>query len=248
MPPWLCHHHTPRRTTHYVRRRPDVTHAIPPEMLCSFDIGSNLGMYSLAAAAACFEALAFEPVPANAQRLLLSAQANRFHRIRIFTIAASDAFGTARMGFSGDNQGAVEHVPAAEDGSSAHVMNIAMAPLDAVIPSDVTRGGRPVYLKLDVEGSECRALRGLRGFLSNSSTRIVGAIIETGQPATHACCSELVGPAGAFALLHSRHGLCARDAANDDALVPLDESLCARPLSARDSAQRWPWELVWGAC
>jgi len=221
------------------------------------DVGANIGMYSLAAAAACFEAVAFEPVPQNALRVLISARRNAFdsRRLRLFIVGASDGFGTAAMGESDSNQGAVAHKPTAlaideaSASAAAAAAHIALAPLDAVLPADVLQGARPIFLKMDVEGAECRALRGLRRWLSNGNgTRIVGALIETGQLATRECCSELVSPHGAFHVLRWRHHLCARDLANDDALVPIDETLCTRSVTAREPARRWPWELLFNAC
>ena len=248
------------------------------------DVGANIGMYSLAAAAACFEAIAFEPVPANAQRILLSAERNGFvgrvrngehARLHLYILGASDTFGTAAMGLSATNQGAVAHEPSSGPSSAVSgrmaLVNIALAPLDRVLGVEVARSAgrgdreashrssrtarrpRAVFLKLDVEGAECRALRGMRRFLANAAVRLVGALIETGHNATRQCCDELLHPPnGAFHVLHTRHGLCARDHGNGDLLVPFEDeggrSLCRRSIGAINPKERWPWELSFAPC
>ena len=74
-------------------------------------------MYSLAAAASCAEALAFEPVPLNAYKIMASARRNNFTGwLHVYTIGASDSFDLFDMGLSEANQGEATHTPAAERG------------------------------------------------------------------------------------------------------------------------------------
>ena len=71
---------------------------------------------------------------------------------------------------------------------------------------------RQYFVKTDIEGAECRAMRGMVGFLSRVDARsIVGFQMEW-HLAGRECCSELVAPGGAFEILHTRHGLCPRAA------------------------------------
>lgn len=96
---------------------------------------------------------------------------------------------------------------------------------DGVVSSDATGGlltsasmrvddvlrpqprSRPMFVKVDVEGHECRAFRGMRRLL-NESGRVVGALVEFDK-VKQGCCEELVSaPHGAFAILHERHRLC----------------------------------------
>lgn len=150
------------------------------------DVGANIGMYSLAAAAACFEALAFEPVPINAAKIIASTQRNALHkgcalplarvqgagvpgRAHVYSMGASDAFGTFDMGLSDANQGEATHTPVVVEetavgvhshtGGSAYnstgavtgagVARLPVGPLSAVLPE--LRKGRPVFIKMDVE-------------------------------------------------------------------------------------------------
>ena len=78
--------------------------------------------------------------------------------------------------------------------------------VDDVLPPRL----RPTFVKVDIEGSECAAFRGMRSLL-NQSRSIIGALIEFDK--SHACCLELIAPtSGAFWILHHRHGLCAYQA------------------------------------
>ena len=204
------------------------------------DVGGNIGMFSLAAAASCFEAIAFEPVPINAHKIMTSSRLNNMTgRLHVYTVGASDEFGFFNMGHAehgnqGRNQGEVSLSPSARLGD----VRIPMAPLQAALPLEPS--GRPVFVKMDVEGGECRALRGMRAYLERAN--IIGMLIETGHPSTRACCSELVAPGGAFHTLRTRHRLCPRDAsarAGNKAALQLD-SLCQR--------HRWPWDMLWAPC
>jgi FkbM family methyltransferase len=218
------------------------------------DIGANIGTYSLAAASACFEVIAFEPVPINAHKILSSARSNRMDgRLRLFSIGASDSYETFEMGFSDDNQGGVAHTAKGGGGNGDNGVSLAQlpaAPLSSVLPPLPT--ARPVYIKIDVEGGECRALRGLGGFLQNASN-VIGMLIETGHPSTRACCEELTAsPVGAFHLLHTRHRLCPRENRGGwrrGRRLSLS-TLCslAQVNGGPGVPSAWPWEIRWEPC
>lgn len=143
------------------------------------DVGANIGMYSLAAAASCFEAIAFEPVPMNAHKMVTSARTNNMTGwLHVYTVGASDAYATFSLGDSKNNQGSAtqSQTGGGEDG----LMRVPVAPLSQLLPSQPAE--RPVFVKIDVEGGECRAIRGMMDFLRRS--RIIGMLVETGQSET----------------------------------------------------------------
>ena len=143
------------------------------------DVGGNIGMYSLAAAAACFEAVAYEPVPLNAYKVMASARRNNMTGwVRVYTIGASDSYDLFDMGLSEANQGEATHMPVRDGTGGANsggigngevqaavaggggqqtggvihagLARIPVGPLSALIPPQPAN--RPIFIKMDVEG------------------------------------------------------------------------------------------------
>jgi len=167
------------------------------------DLGSTIGMYALAAAAAGHSVVAFEPVPANAVRLLSSLRRNHWsRRVHLHAMCLSDRPGLCHLDFSDHNQGSVRHRIEEATTPVQAALSSAAVRLDDVLPPQ----RRPVFIKMDLEGSECRALSGMSSFL-NGSSPIVGALFEWDKSAH--CCKRLLAPVGAFAVLEQEHGLCA---------------------------------------
>lgn len=184
------------------------------------DIGGNIGYYALAAAAAKFDVHVFEPVPTNAAMIQQSIAKNRFETIRLHTTALGHRVEEFGMSSSRThNQGGVRH--------NARVKSRTLLPaleLDRVLSPET----RPVYIKMDIEGGECNAVRGMKAYLAGSA-QIIGVNMEFGQ-CRAACCDEWVRPGGFFHVLHERHRLCPRGVAY--------ETIC------NSSA----WDLVWNPC
>lgn len=120
------------------------------------DLGAHLGQFSLAAAAAGCRVLAVEASPANAVLLRASAARNAFAHLRVVHAAVSDAPGSVSF----LPHGPWGHVGAAHDQGSVEV--------PAVMVDDLLSElgwGTPTFVKIDVEGSELRALRGMSATL-----------------------------------------------------------------------------------
>lgn len=184
------------------------------------DIGGNVGYYTLAAAAAGFDVDVFEPVPANAAMIQQSVARNGFTNVRLHTGALGDRHGEVGMGLSADaNQGGVRH--------GAAVRSQTMLPS---LPMDSVRAPetRPLYIKIDIEGSECEALQGMTRFWTETR-QIVGLNMEFAQ-ARARCCAAWMAPGGFFQVLHRRHNLCP--------VGRTFSTLCT------DAA----WDLMWDAC
>ena len=170
------------------------------------DVGGNIGMYSLAAAAAGHEVFTFEPVPLNALKIRSSSFANGFDRnLHLYTLGASDEWSTFAIGRDPINQGNLEHMP-----QTLTAMQIPVAPLQSVLgASGVDWARRPIFLKMDIEGGECRALRGMRQLLGAAGLHLLGVLIETNHKSTWECIPELItAPDGAFHVFNTRHNLC----------------------------------------
>ena len=189
---------------------------------CSLiDIGGNIGFYTLAAARAGFWVDVFEPVPLNAAMIGASLERNRFKNVRLHTSALGDGTHVELgMGRSSNNQGGVKH----EGGTTSSTMLPSLRFDD--IPSFSRKRGGTFYLKIDIEGGECSALRGMKDFISR--VRIVGVNMEWVN--AKKCCKELSSDGQVFHMFWKRHGLCPQGTTF--------ESLCSYP----------HWDLVWKSC
>ena len=202
------------------------------------DVGGNIGFYTLAAAAAGSAVAVFEPHPVNALHLLSSVRRNSFRSVQLHTLCVSDAVAPCTLGEHKTNQGALKHSTAeaisalAPEAAKYRTMAV---PLDAVLPPP----RRPTFLKVDIEGDECKAFRGMTRLLNASAGTFVGALIEFDKIK---CCEELVAPSGAFWVLQQRHGLCAYVArvARPAQTTPTPlASLCSIRRNGRQINLRW---------
>jgi FkbM family methyltransferase len=120
------------------------------------DLGAHLGTFSLAVAARGHRVLAVEASPRNAAFLRASARANGFDDLVVVEVAVSDAPGTVRFRHAGAWGQITE-------GWSPDVVSV---PADTVARVLDRYGVERVDLvKLDVEGSEIAAVRGMQSLL-----------------------------------------------------------------------------------
>lgn len=161
------------------------------------DIGANIGAHTIAMAAsgAAQHVYAFEAAPQNLLLLDESVRLNSLEsRITIYAAALGAQTGFVRLGHTlHANQGGLHHT---ERPGGVQIPRVALD--SALWPI-----ARPTFVKVDIEGSECAALRGARTFLRDSN--IVGVSIEIAQ--SRACCAEWCGREGLFGHL-GRRGLC----------------------------------------
>jgi FkbM family methyltransferase len=121
------------------------------------DLGAHIGTFSLYAASLGYDVLAVEASPYNAALLRHSADRNGFSNLRVAPVAVSDHAGT------------LEFIAAGPYGLVANpFLNspTVSVPADTVdhLLNDV--GWDTVdFIKMDIEGSELRALRGMTGLL-----------------------------------------------------------------------------------
>lgn len=130
-----------------------------------FDIGANVGMYSLAAAANGAEVVAFEPHPINCSRLWDNKQENSFE-ILIEQRAVGHEPGQATL--SGDR----EDVPGHGTSSLLENEDGFTVPLTTVDDAAEVYG-TPNVIKIDVEGGEKEVLPGMRETLQFDALRVI---------------------------------------------------------------------------
>ncbi len=117
-----------------------------------FDVGANVGFYSLLAAIRMRtgRVYAFEPLPENIVFLRRHLQMNRIRNVEVLQVAISDRPGTAS--FVRESTRAMGKLKA---GGS---LNVETATLDCLIAEN--RVAPPNFIKMDIEGGEFGALLG----------------------------------------------------------------------------------------
>lgn len=151
----------------------------------SFDIGANVGYYSLlfASLAKGGAVHAFEPVPLHGHLLNASILLNRFTNITVNYCALDRQAGMSDFAVS-KRMGDSALVPA-ETTSSQQVIRVPVCTLDDYVTEK--KIGRIDLVKIDVEGAERRVLEGSRGscqtkscvpaFFSSNSTILIAVVM-----------------------------------------------------------------------
>lgn len=138
------------------------------------DIGANVGLYSLMAAARTGDSghvYAFEPLAANFASLVENIRDNDFGtRITPFSLALTDepgVFPFHYVSLDAGSSGSQLHEAVGDDEAAYEALVVEMkygASLDALVESGAIRA--PDFVKIDVDGNEARILRGMRRLLS----------------------------------------------------------------------------------
>ncbi len=131
------------------------------------DAGSNLGIFTVFAAKAVgFRGmvLAFEPEAAAYSRLMENIRLNDLHNVKVFRLALSDIRATRKL-ILGDAGAVSQSAHLADDGGPSEVVE--------TVDYDWLAANQslpiPRVVKMDVEGHEFAALKGMSATLSNQS-------------------------------------------------------------------------------
>lgn len=157
-----------------MRKRHAFEDAIP-DGATVYDIGANVGYYSLLAAVLVGDegkVYAFEPLPRNIEFLRRHVSINRINNIEVIPCAVSDHSGEAY--FNLGNSSATGHL------SESGEMDVRLVCLD-----DLHERGDiqpPDYMKADVEGAEYEVLMGARGVLEHNQPVL---FLDTHQREAH---------------------------------------------------------------
>ncbi len=152
---------------------------------CVYDIGANVGFYSLLAArlvGPTGRVIAIEPLPRNLEDLRRHLVLNHVSNVTVVAAAVMDRDGTVRM-----------HVPSP---SEAYVDAAGSGDVRAVRLDDlVYRDGYPSpnLLKIDVEGAELPVLLGARRVLLEARPTI---LLSTHSEALRRSCQALLTASG----------------------------------------------------
>lgn len=142
------------------------------------DIGANIGLYSLLAAKSVGKngcVFAVEPNSANAKLLKMSALVNGFENITIIGAAASDRYEMLRLSLSYSN--------GTTSGGLTELDEVFHSRLVPSVKLDDVLGSRKVDLvKIDIEGAEYLALKGMSECIRRHRPRIISEFTPNAMP------------------------------------------------------------------
>ena len=144
-----------------------------------FDIGANIGVYSLYAAKVNkdLQVFSFEPVRSNFQSLLKNATINEFDNINVFNLALSNSNTLSSMHIRDlrvGNSGAQLNTPIDETGQSfksQKIEKIVSFSIDFLV--DTLNFPVPTFIKIDVDGHEKNIVSGLQSIIKNDNLKSI---------------------------------------------------------------------------
>ena len=142
-----------------------------------FDIGANIGVYSILAAAhnPAGVVVAVEPMAASFARLCQNALINELHNVRPYCVAISAANGLATLNLSSmqaaSSMHSLDSAPMTESFGETVVTRtgIGLATIDTL----ASAAGVPSLMKIDVDGAEDSVLAGAGAVLRDRRLRTV---------------------------------------------------------------------------
>lgn len=164
-----------------------------------YDIGANVGAYTLIAASRGATVIAVEPSPETYASLAANTRANGLgERVLAFSVAVSDTAEPVSFAFSSDESGAAEHHEA-KPGEGTRVPGIT---LDALAQSFSLPA--PTMLKVDVDGGEFAVFRGAAATLRAPSLQTVLVEADTNREGTEALLASIEAAGFALTEKHAR--------------------------------------------
>jgi FkbM family methyltransferase len=149
------------------------------------DLGGHVGTFSLAAAALGCRVACIEAAPENAALLRASAARNGFDRMHVIQAAAIDHEGTLRFLPNGP-WGTVSNTAVVQSASLIYGMQHAPVTVRALTIDgllDELGWDRVDFIKVDIEGSEVAAIRGMARLLARPDAPIL--LYESNGHALH---------------------------------------------------------------
>jgi FkbM family methyltransferase len=149
------------------------------------DIGANVGFFTMLAAQLVGpggRVLAIEAMAENALMLEAGRIANGFDNVTVMQVAASDEPGLLALNSSYSN-GEVSAL-------SRDAQRILAGKAVTAMPLDLVAGERVDFIKIDVEGAEGSALRGLHKTIARDHPTIISEFTPSRMPGVSSCSGE----------------------------------------------------------
>lgn len=148
-----------------------------------YDIGANLGFFSLLAAHISGldegRVYAFEAAPDNAEAIAVNARLNAIDNVEVLAVAVSDRDGRGRLQVV-DDQSWSKLVEYGEHPFTERVIDVEMVAIDTLVASG--RVPPPTVVKIDVEGAELAVLQGMWETLARHRPAIICELHDTHRP------------------------------------------------------------------
>ena len=128
-----------------------------------FDIGSCVGFVAVHAGQKGANVVAFEPEPGIRRRLLENIELNGLPNVRVMDWAVADRAGTATL----FTDGAHGNSPSLAGDRTRSAIEIRTGSIDDAIAARLLPA--PQVIKLDIEGAEVRAVRGMKNLLAGAN-------------------------------------------------------------------------------
>jgi FkbM family methyltransferase len=149
-----------------------------------FDIGANIGIYSILAAAwnPKGTVVAVEPMPANFARLCQNAVVNELQNLRPYCVAAADRTGLGTFNFASLWEGSSMHSIGTSGATEQFGETVVFRSGIGLVTMDdlADLAGAPSLIKIDVDGGEDDVLAGAEGVLRDPTLR--SALVEFNWP------------------------------------------------------------------
>jgi FkbM family methyltransferase len=143
-----------------------------------YDIGANIGAYSLIAAkTGKFEKIyAFEPVPTTYQNLVKNVLLNNADQVIPLNVAISNKLGISKFGLESLKAGGARHSGLL---NSDDLIQINVLCLDLNVLVSQIGLSLPTHVKIDVDGAELYVLEGIRSAFISQNVKSVLIEVDT---------------------------------------------------------------------
>jgi FkbM family methyltransferase len=137
------------------------------------DVGANIGYYALLQAkvfGSAAKVIAIEPDADNASRLSYNCQLNDYRQIEVLVAAAGESAGTGQLSMQGSSN---LHKMSQVAVAAVAQQTVEIIHLDAIVRREDPDCRKPFIVRMDIEGYEGYAFRGLKDFMSSARDAVI---------------------------------------------------------------------------